>query len=89
MVEITPDDIRDGFAHLNNFASIHYGTPPAESFQAIKTLAEYLGMDDEGVMELVSQAQNYVPETHLEAVRWVIMGVLIGMTTVQRGLESK
>lgn len=89
MTTVTPDDIQEGFAHLNRFAAIHYGTDPAEANEAIRTLAEYLGMDEEGLQELVSQANEYVPVSRNEAVRWVIMGFLIGMTTVQRGIETR
>lgn len=89
MVTVTPEDIQEGFAHLNRFAAIHYGSDPEAANQAIRTLAEYLGMDDSGIRELVNQAEEYVPPSRNEAVRWVIMGFLIGMTTVHRGIESQ
>jgi len=89
MITVTPEDIQEGFAHLNRFAAIHYGTSPEEANAAVRTLAEYLGMDEDGIRELVNQAEEYVPASRNEAVRWVIMGFLIGMTTVHRGIESR
>lgn len=82
------DDIREGFAHLESFAAIHYGSSPTEASLALHTLGEYLGMEEEAMMTLVEEAYGYVPQDRLEAARWVIMGFLIGMTTVNRALES-
>ena len=86
---VTPEDVHEGFAHLDKFAAIHYGSTPAEANAAVHVLAEYLGMDDQSLGELVRHAHEYVPQDRMEAARWVIMGFLIGMTTVSRAVESR
>lgn len=85
---VSRDDIQEGFAHLERFAAIHYGSDPHEASAALHTLGEYLGMDEDAMVAIVEGAYGYVPEDRLEAARWVIMGFFIGMTTVNRALES-
>ena len=85
---VTPEDIQEGFAHLSRFAAIHHGNSPLETIAATLALGEYLGMDQDGLVELHEQAHNYAPKDRSEAARWVIMGFLLGMTTVNRAVES-
>lgn len=85
---ITDNDVGRGFDHLETIAAVHYGKSAEEYAEAIGTLSEFFGMDEEAQTYLLTRVSEFVPSTRSEAKSWVIIGFLIGMATAQYGSES-
>lgn len=85
---ISDDDVAKGFDHLETIAAVHYGKSSEEYAEAIGTLSEFFGMNEEAQGYLLARVSDFVPSGREEAKPWVIIGFLIGMATAQYGSES-
>lgn len=88
---ITEEHINAAFDQVETIALIHEDENDTDKFEAIKTYQTFLGMTDEAGDELVRRTRDFIPDADINkarAISWVYIGVILGLSSATKALES-
>lgn len=87
MLDVKDNAVRSGFDHLETIANLHFHRTPEEQLEAIGNVLESFGMDEEARNQLLVSVVEFIPEERRNAVGWVIMGFVAGLSSAAHASE--
>jgi hypothetical protein len=87
---ITDEHIDGAFDQVETISSLHHGKDAIEQYDAVRAYQEYLGLTQEAADHMIKRVREFVPdELEPVATGWVIMGILVGLSSALKCIESE
>lgn len=80
-MNITSDNVKRGFEHIELIGALHFQKSPDEQMEAMSLVMESYGMDETARAVLMESLMTFVPMKLWRARGWVMMGFLAGLAT--------
>lgn len=87
MMEVREDSVKRAFEHLEALSSLHFHKSPDEQTEAMVTVMESFGMDEETREVLRDHVAEFIPQEG-RARGWVLMGFLAGLSAAQNAVDT-